>query len=519
MWIQTQIKRQYRRFSYSGQRTLDFGPFEAALADFTAADAIAGYVTGATIPQIQAHLAAGRLHSEDLTLFYLSRIRAYDVDNFNSMIELNPDALTLARQADAERQDGTVRGPLHGIPVTLKDNIGTGDAMHTSAGAAALRDHISDRDAFIVTRLREAGAVILGKNTLSEWANFMTFESANGFSVLGGQTHNAYGRFDVGGSSSGSAVAVALNFAAAAVGSETAGSLIYPASQNSIVTFKPSLGLISRDRIIPITGAQDTAGPMTRTVTDLAVMLNALAGVDPADALTEAVASIAETDFTAGLDADALRGVRVGVVRREEPPRAGDDAIRQGAVETLNAAGAQVIDIPPLGGLEDINVYGVLLFGFHAGVNAYLHATDALVKTVADIVAFNAADAANRAPYGQTILEATLNFDLNPTMHQLYADLVAANRAAGRASITAALDDHDIAFIVDISNYSTIPYAIGGNPALNLPAGYRESGEPVGVTIIGEWLDDARVVCAGYAFEQANPIRQDPVPQQVLLDA
>lgn len=508
--VQFQIDRQYREFAYEGKLSLDFTPFEAALTAFPAERIaqIDDLLNGATIPTIQAAFADGRLTSRELTLYYLHRIRQIDVDGYNTILRLNPDALIIAEQMDAERAAGDVRGMLHGIVVTLKDNIGTGDRMPTAAGSAALADSYADRDAFIVTRLRDAGAIILGKNNLSEWANFMTFDSANGFSVLGGQTRNAYGRFDVGGSSSGGGASVALNLTTVSVGSETSGSLVYPASQNSVATFKPSLGLISRDRIIPITDAQDTAGPMARNMTDLVHLLDALSAYDANDPLADGVRDLFNQTFADLLNADALRGVRVGVVNRESEFREGDNLIRQAIVDGLRRAGAEVVDVRPLP--YDVDMFPVLFYGFHVGVNEYLRTVNAPLQTLTDIMNFNAEDLANRAPYGQTIIEAAVQFEINPTMQALYDQLVESNRATTRAAIRASLQDNNVRLLVDLSNYATAVYASAGTPALNIPAGYRASGEPNGATLVGDWLDDAFIISAGYALEQALDARREP---------
>lgn len=509
--VQTQIERQYRDLNYSGKITPDFAPFAAQLDALDAAwlARVEALVADATVPQIAAHFASGALSSVDLTLYYLHRIRALDVDRYNSVLRVNPSALEMAARADAERETADAAlNVMHGIPVLLKDNIGTGDDMPTSAGALALADSYAGRDAFIVARLREAGAVILGKNNLSEWANFMTFASANGFSVLGGQTRNAYGRFDVGGSSSGSAVSVALNLAMVSVGTETSGSLTYPASQNSVATFKPSIGLVSRDHIIPISSAQDSAGPMARNMTDLAHLLDVLAADDPDDPASSDVAPLFDVRFADVLDADALRGVRVAMVAYDEPYRDGDDAIRQDVIERLRMAGAEVVEIAPLP--YPVDMFRVLFYGFHSGVNDYLRAVDAPQRTLADVVAFNAADATNRAPHGQSILEASLQFEINPTMAAHYAENVAHNRAVTRDIIGAALADNDARLLIDLSNYSTAVYASAGTPALNIPAGYRADGEPLGVTLMGDWLDDAFLISAGYALEQVASVRRPP---------
>ncbi len=510
-----QAKLQYETPLYEGKRTLDFTPFSDALNALTDAQIAAwdDLLAEATITDIQADIKRGTLTAEALTLYYLHRIQAYDVDGFNSVIRLNPDALTIAQALDAERTDGQWRGPLHGIPVLLKDNISTGDAMPTAAGAFALRESYADRDAFITARLRDAGAIILGKANLSEWANFMTFTSVNGFSVLGGQTRNAYGRFDVGGSSAGSAVAAAQHFATVTIGSETAGSLVYPASQNSVCTFKPSFGLISQDRIIPIADAQDTAGPMTRNMLDLAITLDALAAADANDPHTQLTAALRDVEFVTMLNPEALNGQRVGVVTREEEPRPDGFAILDAVRAGLAQAGATVVDVPAMTlDYDDADIFPVLLYGYHRGVNAYLQATaNPQFSTLAEIVAYNAQDLANRAPYNQTIMEAALLFDISPEMEALYADRVAHNRALALSSFRATLNAHQLDLIVDLSNYSAAIHAMAGIPALNIPAGYRATGEPLGMTIMGDWLTDPQVIAAGFAYEQAVAVRRNPV--------
>ncbi|MGF1525343.1 MAG: amidase family protein, partial [Candidatus Competibacterales bacterium] len=294
---------------------LDFSPFAqplAELADAGRRDDDARWLE-ADIPTLQAAMARGDLSAEALLVDYLDRIRRFDVDGLQAVLALNPEALALARRLDDERAAGASRGPLHGIPVLLKDNIATGDAMATTAGAHALRGWRAHRDAFLVQRLRRAGAVILGKANLSEWANYLDRRLPNGYSALGGQTRHPYGPFDPLGSSTGSAVAVSANLTAVAVGSETQGSIIQPARTNGVVGLKTSLGLVSRDYLIPLVDWMDVPGPLGRTVTDVALLLTALAGVDPADPATRDAAPLAGTDFTDALSLTAARQRRVGV--------------------------------------------------------------------------------------------------------------------------------------------------------------------------------------------------------------
>ncbi|MFW5691709.1 MAG: amidase family protein, partial [Chloroflexota bacterium] len=374
----------------------------------------------------------------------------------------------------------------------------------------ALASSRADADAFIVSRLRQAGAVILGKVNLSEWANFMTSASANGFSTVGGHTRNPYGRFDVGGSSSGSAVAVAAGFAPLTVGTETAGSLVYPASQNAVVTLKPSVGLISRDRIIPITDRQDTAGPMARTVREAALLAGVLSGLDAADPITAQAEQISAIDYTAFLDVDALRGVRVAVVSREEVYREGDAAIVEAVIARLTAAGAEVVTVPPLE--MRIDYLPILFYGFHAGVNHYLQtvAQNTPVRTIEELIAFNAADMDNRAPFGQDLIERALTYELTTEEQADYDQTAESNRETAGAMIREVLNTHNAAIMVDLSNYSTAIYAPAGFPAVTLPAGYRETGEPIGVTLIGDYLDDPRLLAYAYALEQVEPVRRPP---------
>ena len=490
-----QITRQYNTPDYQGKRPLDFTPFAEALEAFTPERCarLDTLLHGATIPMIQRCYADGTLTVHELLTYYLDRIQRYAY--LNAVIELNPDVL----------HTEPAQGPLYGIPVLLKDNIATGDRMHTTAGAKALENAHADRDAFIVARLRAAGALIIGKANLSEWANYMTSKSANGFSVLGGQTRSPYGRFDVSGSSSGSAAAVAANLVTVSIGTETSGSLISPASQNAVVTLKPSLGLISRDRIIPITDAQDTAGPMTRSVTDLALLLNTLAGIDEADTQTAAAVSLSEVDFTDYLDVDGLQGLRLGLRQYDEELRPGDAAITQSIVATLEAAGARVfpVTLPS----QPVDYLPVLDYGMRVGVDAYLQATGAPFRTLADIIDFNAADLPNRAPFGQDLLEKVRD---TPLTAAEYAELVAGNRATTGYLIRGALADQRLDALVSLGNYATALYAPAGFPALTVPAGQRDTGEPVGVTFFGDYLDDARLVRVAYAFEQAAQARRDP---------
>ena len=488
----SQLERQYSTPDYTGKRPLDFTGLDTTISEARTKE-LDTLLENATILDLQG------ISSEELTSYYIERIRR--LQHYNAVLELNPDALMIARGRDSEPKTN----PLHGLPILLKDNIGTGDKMHNTAGAKALENSHCDRDAFLVQRLREAGAVILGKCNLSEWANFMSFDSSSGFSVLGGQVRNAYGRFDVGGSSSGSGSAASLNLASFAIGTETSGSLVSPASQNGLCTLKPSLGLISRDRIIPITDKQDTPGPMTRNMTDLVYLLNVLRGVDENDPQTEAASSLAEFDFTACLDGDALRGKRLGVVQRDQDVSEGDSAMLAEAVVRLKDAGATVVMLSPTAIYFNIVTY---CYGMHAGVNAYLQAIGES-RTLSDIRDFNASNR-NNAPYGQDWLELCTKVPLNSSTAKAYERIHFNNAANSRNVTLGLLEAHKLDALVDLNNYGTIAYAISGLPAVCVPTGYRESGEPVGITFWGRTLQDPELIAMGYSYECIAQARRAP---------
>jgi amidase len=521
---------------YTGKVARDFAPFNDALAAYTPEDAAAreALVGGKTIPELQSLMAGGELTAVDLTVYYLERIRRYDVDKLNAVLELNPEALAIAQLLDDERASGTVRGPMHGIPVLLKDNIATGDQMHTSAGAAALRDWDPSRDAFLVQQLREAGAVVLGKSNLSEWANYMDPCMPNGFSTNGGQTRNPYGPFETYGSSSGSAVAVAADLATVSVGTETQGSIIMPAGINSVVGLKPTKGLISADYVIPLLPFQDTPGPMGRTVTDVAVLLGAITGVDENDFTTAAAADLAGADFTQYLNGDSLQGVRVGL------PVWNDDALSAYFAETgitaedeqenlraalapqnenlraigniLSAAGVTVVEIPITDIPPGVDVNPLLEYGYRQAINEFLAGPgdNAPVASLAEIIAFNNEDPANRAPYGQGYLEASQNTAITA---EEFARKAQENNGFAKNRIDAVMQAHDIDIIVsDVAQL----YAPAGYPALTVPAGYAADGTPRGVVFVGGFLSEPQLLAVGHAFEQGTQARVAPDLEQTL---
>jgi amidase len=482
------------------------------------------------IGTLQAMMAAGELTSGQLTAFYLERIEAIDRNGpaLNSIIEVNPEALAIARELDRERADSGPRGPLHGIPVVLKANIDTADRMDTTAGSLALAGHRSPADAFIVSRLRAAGAVILAKANLSEWANFRSEMSSSGWSSIGGQTKNPYDlRRNPCGSSSGSAVAVAASLASVAIGTETDGSIVCPSSVNGIVGIKPTLGLVSRSGIIPIAHSQDTAGPMARTVKEAAMLLDAIAGPDPEDAATGHFPS-EKPDFAAGPTTDALQGARIGVIRNYGG--AGNDArvdaILDASVAQLRALGAEIVDPIELDteGMGEAE-YEVLLYEFKADLNAWLRRSGAPLGSLSEIIAFNSANADRVMPiFGQDIFEAAQA--KGPLTDPEYLQALESSKRIAQEALDGALAGHGLhalvaptrgpAWLTDHVNgdqssgiYSSSYAAVSGYPSITVPAGYV-AGLPIGLSFIGKAFSDAGLIRYAYAFEQAGAVRRPP---------
>lgn len=472
---------------------------------------------------------------EQMARFFLSQIRTYDVEGrfgepgpaINSLIAINPDALEDARASDARRLAGQAL-PLDGVPLVIKDNV-EARGMPTTAGSLALAANQPDRDAPITARLRAAGAVLIGKSNLSEWANIRSSHSISGWSAVGGLTRNPYARDrNTCGSSSGSGAAVAAGFAIVAIGTETDGSITCPAAMNGLVGFKPTVGLVSRTGIVPISHSQDTAGPMTRTVRDAALVLNVIAGSDPADPAT-AEADARKTDYAAALEAASLRGVRIGVARFLTGYSDGTDAVFEANLERLRQAGAVLIeikdgpDMDAVGGAE----FTVLLTELKADLNAYLATTDPAqvqTRTLADVIAFNRANPRELALFDQDLFEAA-----EATGGLSDPAYVAARetslRLAGAEGIDRLLKDNDVAVLIapttgpawmtDVVNgdhylgsASTLP-AVAGYPHLTVPMG-QVGGLPVGLSFIGGQWQDARVLALGYAFEQLEPQRVAP---------
>ena len=489
-----------------------------------------GDVEEKTIRELQHAMKSGAATSRSLVEAYRKRIGELDRE-LHAVIELNPDALAIADAMDAERKSGKVRGPLHGIPILIKDNIGTADKMQTTAGSLALVGARPPRDAFVAERLRAAGAVILGKANLSEWANFRSTHSTSGWSGRGGQCRNPYALDrSPSGSSSGSAAAAAASFCAAAIGSETNGSIVSPSGNCSLVGIKPTVGLVSRSVIIPISASQDTAGPIARTVTDAAIVLGAIAGADPRDKATMAHGAVRATDYTAGLDAGALKGARIGVMRKHyfgySPVT---DTITAHALDLMRAQGAVIVDPVNEGKLSDIGdaELDILSYEFKAGVNDYLAALGAgdHPRTLKDLIAFNSAHHDTELKYfGQEIFEQSQ--ECGPLTDPKYTRALAKARADSRAGgIDAVMDAHELdalveptngpAWLIDLVNGdadgggSSSPAAISGYPSITVPAGYA-SGLPVGISFIGRAWTEAKLIKLAYAYEQAANARRAP---------
>ena len=482
-----------------------------------------------SVAELRAAMESGRLTSREITAAYLERIEALDRrgPELRAMLDLNPDALEIAARLDAEREAGRVRGPLHGIPVVLKDNIDTADRMTTTAGSLALEGSVAPRDAHIVERLREAGAVILGKANLSEWANFRSTASSSGWSGRGGQVRNPYAlNRSPCGSSSGSAVAVAADLTPLAVGTETDGSIVCPSSANGIVGIKPTVGLVSRAGIIPISHSQDIAGPMGRSVADATELLGVLAGEDPRDEST-ADARI-EPDYTRYLDAGALDGARIGVVRSEMTGyHSGTDSLFDAALADLRTAGATVLDSLELphqgeyGGAE----WQILLYEFKHGLNEYLAGlgNDAPVSSLAEVIEFNRRHADRSMPYfGQEILElAQAKGDLD---EKEYRDALETAKLAA-AGIDSLLALHDLdalvaptgspAWAIDLVTgdhflgASSRPAAVAGYPNITVPMGF-DHGLPVGLGFFGTAWSEPVLIGLAHAYEQATAHRRPP---------
>jgi amidase len=487
-----------------------------------------------TITDLQAGLESGKYTARSLVEQYTARIESMDKrgPTLNHVLEINPDALTIADQKDAERKGGKPHGPLHGIPILIKDNIDTADRMHTSAGSLALATSTPSRDSWVAERLRAAGAIILGKANLSEWANIRSTHSSSGWSGRGGQGKNPYALDrNTSGSSSGSGGGVAASYCAAAIGSETDGSVTSPSAACGLVGIKPTVGLIGRSGIIPISHSQDTAGPMTRTVRDTAILLGALTGIDPRDDATKPSQGKSFTDYARFLDANGLRGARIGVVRETfmgYSPKT--DKLVEQAIDVIKHSGATVVDpanLPSIAKIGDAELE-VLLYELKADLNAYLASLgpSAPVKTLADVIRFNDQNASREMPYfGQELFEQAQQ--KGPLTDSKYKAARAKGIRLARAEgIDAVMTKHRLdaliaptqgpVWLIDLVNGDsgggvsfTQPAAVAGYPHITVPMGLVE-GLPVGLSFTGRAWSEPTLLKLAYAYEQASKMRRPP---------
>ncbi len=480
----------------------------------------------ATFAGLLDDMSSGRRTSVEITQLYLDRISAVDGagPRLRSIIETNPEALDIARRLDEERAAGTIRGPLHGIPIVVKDNIDTADQMMTTAGSYALEGHIAALDSHVASTLRAAGAIILAKANLSEWANFRSTQSTSGWSGRGGQCGNAYAvDRNPCGSSAGSAAATSANLCAGSIGTETNGSIVCPSSINGVVGLKPTVGLVSRSGIIPISHTQDTAGPIVRAVADAAAMLTALVGPDPRDAMSAASARFAGTDYAAFLDADGLRGARIGIERSYFGQDRHRDDLMERAIVDMAAAGATIVEGTTLDNRGQYNApaFQMMLYEFKADLKEYFSTVspDLGLRTLEDLIAFNEANADREMPYfGQELLIAAN--EMGPLSDPAYAEVKeTARRLSQEEGIDRLMEQHGLDAIVapttraawktDLINGgmsslgASSPAAISGYPSITLPMGYVR-GLPIGMLFFGRAWSEGTLIRLAYGYEQAT---------------
>lgn len=490
-----------------------------------------------TIGSLREKLASGKYTSEQLVQLYLKRIEAIDKNGpqLNSVIEVNPDAVAIAVAMDKELNAGKSRGPLHGIPVLIKDNIDTADKMQTTAGSLAMVGNIASKDAFVVQKLREAGAIIIGKTNLSEWANFRSTQSCSGWSSRGGQTKNPYILdHNPCGSSAGSGTAVSANLCVVAVGTETDGSIVCPASVNGIVGIKPTVGLVSRSGIIPISKTQDTAGPMARTVTDAAILLGAMAAVDQDDAVTLESKGKAQKDYTTFLDVNALKGKRIGIEKKPQGSNKYINALLDDAIKLLKKQGAVVIEIDYL---DKINAFGqaefeILQYEFKDGLNNYLATANAKVKNLKEVIDFNTANEDKAMPYfkQETLESSNLKKGLDD---KKYVDALTVSFEGSKGVLDTVFKENKLDAICGITmgpacsidviygdrwgGYSlTSPAAASGYPHITVPNGMVYD-LPVGLSFFGTPYTEGQLIGLGYAYEQASKKRLKPALKPSFL--
>ncbi len=489
-----------------------------------------------SISELQDKMAKSEYSSEKITQLYLQRIAAVDKKGpvLNAVIELNPDALAIAKAMDDERKSGKIRGPLHGIPVLIKDNIDTADKMMTTAGSLAMLGHIAAKDAFIVKKLREAGAVLLGKTNLSEWANFRSSKSCSGLSSRGGQTKNPYIiDHNPCGSSSGSGVAVAANLCTVAIGTETDGSVTCPASVNGTVGIKPTVGLLSRSGIIPISSTQDTAGPLARTVKDAAILLGALTGIDTDDEKTKESEGKMAADYTKFLDPNGLKGKRIGFEKKKYDNQFLDRLFRK-AIDLMKQQGAEVIELDyldkftPLGDAE----FEVMKYEFKYGLNKYLSAAGSSVKTLSDVIGFNKNNEDKAMPtFKQDTLEAS---DKSAGLESKdYLKALEKSNAGAKKIIDTVMLENKLDALCGLTMgpacsidtiygdrwgdvFLTSPAAMSGYPHISVPGGMVYD-LPVGLSFFSTAYKEAELISMAYAYEQASKNRVLPEFKKAFL--
>ncbi|MDR7072325.1 amidase family protein [Fictibacillus barbaricus] len=469
-----------------------------------------------TLDELTLYLETGDLTSVELVKGYLERIAAFDQagPSINSVLEVNPEALFIAKKMDFERSNGKIRGPLHGVPVIIKDNIDTADQMHTSAGSLALQNHYAEKDAFIVKKLRDAGAIILGKANMTEWANFMAYDMPSGYSSRGGQVLNPYGPgiHDVSGSSSGSAAAVACNFTMLAVGTETAGSILCPAGNNNIVGIKPTVGLVSRTGIIPISISQDTAGPMARNVKDAARLLEVLAGYDDGDAATHSATIL--HSYTDGLENATLKGKRIGISYQFCIRDLNDKqkSVFDESLALLKTKGAEIIYLDQISPLENENFnYKVLLHEFKSGINNYLKTVSPAlgIRTLSDIIEYNNRHQENCLLHNQELLIESDQTDGKLTSAAYLNARLNDLRSSQDDGIDLVMKDHQLDALISPNDvWYGIP-AKAGYPSISVPSGFDDNGLPLSIILTAGAFSEKKLIEIAYAYEQ---ITQHRVP-------
>lgn len=483
-----------------------------------------------TITSLREKLTSGKYTSEQLVKLYLDRIDSIDKNSIhlNAVIEINPDAISIAKELDIELKSGKSRGPLHGIPILIKDNIDTGDKMQTTAGSLALEGNIASNDAFVIKKIRESGAVIIGKTNLSEWANFRSTSSCSGWSSKGGQTKNPYILdHNPCGSSAGSGVAVSSNLCVVAIGTETDGSVVCPASVSGIVGIKPTVGLVSRTGIIPISSTQDTAGPMARTVADAAILLGAMTGIDQADGITLESKGKGFSDYTQFLDSNSLSGKRIGVERKPQGKNQYMHELQKEAIDLLKKKGATIIEIDYLDEIGKLgeSEFEIMQFEFKSGLNAYLSTSNAKVKSLKEVIDFNNANEDLAMPYfkQETLISSNEKGELTNKKYiealnnshfgtkKILDKVIAANKLDAICGLTMGP-----ACSIDMiygdrwgDVFLTTPAAASGYPHITVPAGMVYN-LPVGMSFFGPAYSEPLLIAIGYAYEQASQKRTKP---------